>query len=372
MKIEEIMMNSFFLSGREDFHYEKIDDARKEFYDLAEKGDASAQYSLFYCYLRPWGGLPERTDIAMDWLIKAANGGNLKAMYNLAGEYEAGTHGLTKNYQKAYEWYCKAAEKGSAYAYYKLSEMYENGLFVSKNISKMVEYRIKAAELGDDIAIHQLYTDYRDGNGVSPNINTAVDWLRKGAELGSNVCRVLYVLNSKIGNGPGITKSLAVKYIKAASYEQNPLAQVELASMYSEGSFLERNLELALFWYYSNPSNDYGAKEEYKELLTAIKRPSIFTTQMESNCYPECSVIRDRIFALAKEKVLLELHYYSENALQNKTMQRLKLADLNYIQTIELLDKKIEIEETELRNKLINGALQCRRFVGGYYEAMMD
>ena len=52
-------------------HYTK-----EQLFELSEKGNSDAMYSIGYRYLKGMGGLPQNNDLALEWFKKAADAGN--------------------------------------------------------------------------------------------------------------------------------------------------------------------------------------------------------------------------------------------------------------------------------------------------------
>ncbi len=86
-------------------------DALPLYQNLAEQGDAKAQFKLGIMYELGQCVTQSYTQ-AVHWYRKAAEQGNSNAQYNLALRYQAG-QGVTKDYTQAAYWYRKAAEQGA-------------------------------------------------------------------------------------------------------------------------------------------------------------------------------------------------------------------------------------------------------------------
>ena len=81
--------------------------AQREWRQLAEQGDADAQYNLgvMYDFAK---GVPQDFTAARQWYEKAAAQGHAGAQNNLGGLYEFG-HGVKRDYVRAYMWYSIAS-----------------------------------------------------------------------------------------------------------------------------------------------------------------------------------------------------------------------------------------------------------------------
>ena len=84
--------------------------ALKEFRQLAEQGDAAAQYNLGMMY-RNGKGVPPDYAEAVKWYRKASEQGQAYAQYNLGVMYRDG-RGVPQDYVQAYLWSYLAAAQG--------------------------------------------------------------------------------------------------------------------------------------------------------------------------------------------------------------------------------------------------------------------
>lgn len=84
-------------------------------------------------------------------IYELADQGDAKAQYDL-GLLKAKNQGVEKDFKEAVKWYRKAAEQGDDDAQYNLGVMYENGQGVEKDDKKAVKWYRKAAEQGDEDA----------------------------------------------------------------------------------------------------------------------------------------------------------------------------------------------------------------------------
>lgn len=108
--------------------YEKEINELKE---LAEKGDATAQFRLGLIY---YGGqaTPRNYVEALSWFKKAARQGNPFSQYNVGYMTERG-EGTPRDYVEAAKYYRQAAEQGNQAAQYSLGYLYEKGQGVAQD-----------------------------------------------------------------------------------------------------------------------------------------------------------------------------------------------------------------------------------------------
>ena len=88
----------------------------KELIQLAEKGDADAQFNLGKIYY-DGKGVEKSYEQAVYWWAKAAEQGYAKAQNNLGVCYYWG-EGVEQSYEQAVYWWTKAAEQGNGNAQY--------------------------------------------------------------------------------------------------------------------------------------------------------------------------------------------------------------------------------------------------------------
>ena len=101
------------------------------FKELAEQGDAAAQFNLGVMYHEAQGVSQDYSQ-AVKWHQKAAEQGIAQAQLNLGIMYYQG-QGVSQDYYQAVKWYQKAAEQGHSTAQYVLGLMYGKGLGVKQN-----------------------------------------------------------------------------------------------------------------------------------------------------------------------------------------------------------------------------------------------
>jgi TPR repeat protein len=123
-------------------------------HQMAEEGDAIAQYSLGYLYSFNPEVRPDYVN-ALYWFKRAAE----QADANLLGSTDA-------------------FENGSA-AQCSVADMYERGLGVEQDLTQARHWYVKAAALDNHIAQYQLGLMYKNGLGVAQDNAQALDWFYK-------------------------------------------------------------------------------------------------------------------------------------------------------------------------------------------------
>ncbi len=100
-------------------------DALSDLRQVADQGDANAQYKLGVMY-GDGLGVKQNSAEAVRWYRKAADQGQVDAQLNLAAAYTLGL-GVKGNSAEAIRWYGKAADQGHADAQFNLCLMYARG-----------------------------------------------------------------------------------------------------------------------------------------------------------------------------------------------------------------------------------------------------
>ena len=106
--------------------------------ELAEKGDAGAQFDLGECYYYGDGVLKGRVEAAK-WWRKAAEQGHEQAQGHLGACYYDG-EGVLKDPVEAVKWYKKSAEQGNDGAQFSLGICYAEGEGVMKDLIEAYAY----------------------------------------------------------------------------------------------------------------------------------------------------------------------------------------------------------------------------------------
>ena len=127
----------------------------------------------------------EKQDYATAFRIfkQLAEQGNAEAQYNLAILYRQGK-GIKQDKQTALLWFEKSAKQGLASAEYYLGHLYDNGDTVNRDPAVAVEWYKKAAEKGNPLAQSNLGVAYANGEGVGQDIIKAYVWFSLAASQG--------------------------------------------------------------------------------------------------------------------------------------------------------------------------------------------
>lgn len=213
----------------------------------AELGDASAQFTLGFCYEKG-KGVEKNLWEAAKWYRLAAAQGHVNAQYTLGLCYLLG-QGVEKDFATAAQWHLKAANQGYADAQYLLGMMYENGEGVAKDSALAVHWYRKAAEQGQTSAQFCLGVCYANGEGVAKDQSVAVQWYHKAAESG--LANAQYNLGVCYDFGRGVEKdqTIAVQWYYRAAEQGHAKAQYNLGVCYAKGEGVAQDQAISVQWY---------------------------------------------------------------------------------------------------------------------------
>ena len=164
------------------FPLEERDEAAEQLEQLAEDGDAHAQYIIGTAY-RDGGLLIPDTAKAQKFLERAAEQDLDAAQYALGKLYlsdDADVHDPAKGIY----WLKRSADNGNDFAAYRLGKEYLSGKNVSKDTSTAAEYLRQAADNGSAYAQYLLGKLYLTGEGVQQATDTAYQWFTAAQENG--------------------------------------------------------------------------------------------------------------------------------------------------------------------------------------------
>jgi len=156
--------------------------ALEELTELAEDGDAVAQYNLALLLLDDQGPQPYR-ERGVEWLRKAAEGGHIGAQYRLGQIYEP------TDPSRAAAWYRVAADQGHLAAQVQLAKMYWEGRGVRHDYEAVLRLLRSAAGAGLPEAQYRVGWMLEWGLGTDREIEEAVLFYGQAAESGHQLAR---------------------------------------------------------------------------------------------------------------------------------------------------------------------------------------
>ena len=165
------------VANDESYPLAERDEAAEQLEQLAEDGDAYAQYVIGTAY-RDGGLLIPDTVKAQKLLERAAEQDLDAAQYALGKLYLSDDADIYDPAKGIY-WLKRSADNGNDYAAYRLGKEYLSGEKVPKDAAAAAEYLWQAANDGNAYAQYLLGKLYLTGEGVQQDTNVAYEWFTK-------------------------------------------------------------------------------------------------------------------------------------------------------------------------------------------------
>ena len=257
------------------------DEALHWYHLAADQGSsiAAGQIAVYYDPAEKFSGdRGHDADQALIWYRKAAErGDDTVAQGNMAAMLlQMGRHA------EALEWYRKATENGSPTAAVGLVELYDQGKVLpdkskSENWKEGAEYFQKLADQGNLGAEYVMATGYREGwLGLPKDPVRAFDLFRKAAA--QNWTRAILQVGDCYFKGSGVAKDRteALKWLKQAADEGDPIGASYMVWFYEHGEGVARDLVEAYAWNVVASQYGKGIRFEHRlkpeEMSRAEKR----------------------------------------------------------------------------------------------------
>ena len=165
------------VANDESFPLEERDEAAEQLEQLADAGDAHAQYIVGTAY-RDGGLLIPDTVKAQKLLERAAKQDLDAAQYALGKLYLSDDADIHDSAKGIY-WLKRSADNGNDYAAYRLGKEYLSGENTAKDAATAAEYLWQAANAGNPYAQYLLGKLYLMGEGVPKDVEVAYQWFTK-------------------------------------------------------------------------------------------------------------------------------------------------------------------------------------------------
>ena len=165
------------IANDDSFPLEERDEAAEQLEQLAEDGDAYAQYIIGTAY-RDGGLMIPDTAKAQKFLECAAKQEIDAAQYALGKLYLSDDTDVHDSAKGIY-WLQRSADNGNDYAAYRLGKEYLSGKKVPKDAAAAAEYLWQAANNGNAYAQYLLGKLYLMGEGVPKDADAAYQWFTK-------------------------------------------------------------------------------------------------------------------------------------------------------------------------------------------------
>ena len=170
---------------------------------------------------------------AIPLIKEAADAGNAEAQYNYGISFQQGIE-VRQNDSLANDWFLKSAKQGWKDAQYKVAFSYATGRGWTKNEKQAFYWSLKCAEQEDPECMFNIVNCYLSGFGTQKNVDSMLVWATHLALLHNP---------NDLGLSGRITS-----------------ARANLASIYSEGQYIPKNLEKSYMWFliYNENKNDFS------------------------------------------------------------------------------------------------------------------
>ena len=167
----------------EDISLDYRDRAAEKLEQVAERGDAYAQYRMGQLYRDGPLLIPDNHK-AKHWLSQAAKQGLPEAQYAL-GKLLLSDDWEVRDPDEGIHWLKQAAENGNHFAAYRLGKEYLEGNAVNKDTSRAADWFTKSAEAGNQYAQYMLGKLYLMGQGLPRDQAQATVWFSRSAAQGN-------------------------------------------------------------------------------------------------------------------------------------------------------------------------------------------
>ena len=169
--------------GNEDISLDYRDRAAEKLEQVAERGDAYAQYRMGQLYRDGPLLIPDNRK-AKHWLTQAAKQGLPEAQYAL-GKLLLSDDWEVRDPDEGVRWLKQAVKNGSHFAAYRLGKEYLEGSTVSKDTTRAVDWFAKSAEAGNQYAQYMLGKLCLTGQGLPRDQAQAMAWFSRSAAQGN-------------------------------------------------------------------------------------------------------------------------------------------------------------------------------------------
>lgn len=169
--------------GNKDISLDYRDRAAEKLEQVAERGDAHAQYRMGQLYRDGPLLIPDNRK-AKHWLTQAAKQGLPEAQYAL-GKLLLSDDWEVRDPDEGIRWLRQAAENGSHFAAYRLGKEYLEGNVVNKDTARAADWFTKSAEAGNQYAQYMLGKLYLMGQGLPQDQAQAMVWFSRSAVQGN-------------------------------------------------------------------------------------------------------------------------------------------------------------------------------------------
>ncbi|AZO09386.1 peptidase C14 caspase catalytic subunit p20 [Mesorhizobium sp. M3A.F.Ca.ET.080.04.2.1] len=186
-----------------------------------------------------------KVDQAKREIQEAADKGHVRAVFELGYLNATGT-GMPVNRKQANTFYAAASDKGDPYGMTSWGRALFNGYGVERDTGKGLDLLLKAAAMGHTYAMNDLAAIFTEGrNGVPADPARAVAFLKAGVERQDMYSMNLLGRNYLSGQGIDKDPKAALTLFQKAIDLGQPYAPGSLGRMYRDGVGVQQNLDEA-------------------------------------------------------------------------------------------------------------------------------
>ena len=264
------------------------EEAFKWFEKAAEKGHLDSKYRIAMMYGR---GLGVKKDIEKHIVLleEVAGLGHTKAQHDLAEIFYKGIL-VKKDEKRSFGWYLRSAESGNPKSQYQVAIMYRDGIGINtclENAKKWFEifsnsFLIKYWSMAGDVLRSVEFDTELTSDGIykkmaetfdlrsmlkvgrmSEDVNSTIKWLQMAADRQNTTAQVLLGDIYFNGKGVEIDYARAFEYYSKAAIAGSPVASRNLATMYKNGIFVDRDINKYEEYTDYASENRYRFKQRY-------------------------------------------------------------------------------------------------------------
>lgn len=198
--------------------------------DLAEHDEPEPAHGESQACRELWRIIRNK-DISLDYrdraaekLEQVAERGDAYAQYRMGQLYRDGPLLIPDNH-KAKHWLTQAAKQGLPEAQYTLGKLLLSDDWEVRDPDEGIRWLKQAAENGSHFAAYRLGKEYLEGNAVNMDTTRAADWFTKSAEAGNQYAQ--YMLGKLCLTGQGLPRdqTQAMAWFSRSAAQGNPYAQ---------------------------------------------------------------------------------------------------------------------------------------------------
>lgn len=217
------------------------------FEELAEEGDADAQFELELLKEKERENPPEGPEESIAWYWFAEEHDPADSQFNMGILYEEGPIEI-RDYSNARKWYTFAAERDHAEALFRLGEIYRKGLGVLPDYVEASNFYERAGQKDHPEAkrtlINMVVLKLGEVRG-----DLVIPWLLQAVHEGDlEATTQLALIYDKGSGGIGQNFKEALQWYLRSAELGDPEAQERLSQMYERGEGAPRKLSSALMW----------------------------------------------------------------------------------------------------------------------------